>query len=252
MCPDTHPPPTSHRAGHALIKALPPPVVPKAAATGQLVGLDIEVRLPNPRSQATAAPVNTLCIAKLHRRAPGPARVHQSATAPGTGRTGTEKGHGATSPAAGQSKECASPLPLPPAAHRATLGQDRTLSPSPGPLEDCPADGTGSTACRARHSPHRTAFSPPPKRGTTERGCHCGQRRRGGGAGNRLKEGGRGAPPQTLRPWLYPTDITIPQPQPQPHFQPPITAPTAVAPPVTARQSLWNCPVCPPPLQAKP
>ena len=64
-------------------------------------------------------------------------------------------------------------------------------------------------------------------------------------------ERGGGAPPNT--PALI--RIPIPQHQPQPHFQPPVTAhpPTAFTTPVTALQPLWDCPDRPPPpLQAKP
>ena len=65
-------------------------------------------------------------------------------------------------------------------------------------------------------------------------------------------EGG-GAPPQTLRPLALPqrhshTPTPAPTAFPTANNRPP----TAVASPVTARQSLWNSPVRPPPLQAKP
>ena len=68
----------------------------------------------------------------------------------------------------------------------------------------------------------------------------------GGGAGNRLKGGGGYPPPPLHR--LCPKGIPIPQHQPQPLFQPPVTAPpTAFTSPVTALQPLWDCPDCPPP-----
>ena len=60
-------------------------------------------------------------------------------------------------------------------------------------------------------------------------------------------EGGGGLPPPPLHR-LYPKGILIPQHQPQPHFQPPETAPTtAFTSPVTALHPLWDCLDGPPP-----
>ena len=57
-------------------------------------------------------------------------------------------------------------------------------------------------------------------------------------------KGGGGTPPSALQPCLHPKRIPIPQHQPQPHFQPPVTAhpATAFTSPATAVQPLWDCP----------
>ena len=67
---------------------------------------------------------------------------------------------------------------------------------------------------------------------------------RGGRAGNRLKGGGGGppSPPQHSGPDSTPKAFPYPHTSPQPHFQPPVTAPQPLHIPCDRSATALECP----------